>query len=187
MSKLAQILRVISRSDERKDKLDRTYVNLRVEAREYVHAVNPETGETMVLKGDRKVSGTNQWETNINGDEDPFWDLQVGGYLPGALITRFVEPYTIPQDDGRFRRTNIATVLVIGDSTAEDWLTKIALAFGRRGFALAANQNQAVESYIVDEPIGKVQPQAAFDKGADGADDKDENAKKKVEDDAKKS
>jgi hypothetical protein len=172
------IIKIASVSPEKKDTKGRTYVTQRYEKREYITAINPETGEPMVLKGDNKTSGGNQWKTNIKGDPDPFWGMEPGQFIPGDLPTLFVEPYSIPTEDGKFRWVNRATVLVVGDSTAEDWQSKVWQAFGARGFTIAKDQRQPFLNEIHDEPI-KTDVLAAkvdFDAGAEG-----ENAKQEKE------
>lgn len=146
MSKTAQVLE-IQNVEVREASDKRKYKYCTVVGYESVVSRHPITGAEIVTTGKVVSSALNIWEqAPNNGKMNPDYSLWTkGGFKAGRIVTKEVNPYTISTSEGD-RSVNTATVVVIGDSTNEDWSEKVEMEFKRAGHTFTAK----IE--VVEEP-----------------------------------
>lgn len=118
---------------------------------EFAKTINPFTGEIMTTIGTVEGSGHVVWKNDnhkIGGKlnvDYPYWTTEVGkNFRLGARVTKEVNDYNIPDGQGGTRTANTATVLVLGNTTDDNWNEVVKIAFKNAGFTIKKPTVQSV-------------------------------------------
>jgi len=158
-------LQVIEVSETRED------VNAKVYKRIIASALpgvieHPVTGEMVpvIEMNARKVSFNQYEESYLDGSTDPAFNAPVGSLLPGAVVTKIVEPYSFEVTNKTtgevetITTTNYSTAVFGDTSEAELFQTAIFAAFRNNSHPLEGDPFVAKETQIelTEEPTEEV-------------------------------
>lgn len=138
------------------DKNGRAYRTIKVQPLAST-ITDPSTGEVLPVIDMNSRPGTfNQWEDSylIDGP-DLAYNAQPGTLIPGAVVTRGVEPYSFIDKDGiEVTDKETYTTLVFGDTSDEvAWETAVKTAFRRADHQLLDDDYVAVEEQVIEKEL----------------------------------
>jgi hypothetical protein len=121
------MLKIVSKSASRADKNGKDFITVRFSTPNTII----ENGVTLHIKP--KEASLNLWEESyLDGKPDFGYNLNVGQYVQGEIVTRIVEPYEIPDTrTGEMRTVSTRSLVVLGDSQSENWEQIVDAAFER--------------------------------------------------------
>lgn len=143
---------------EQTDKNGRNYVRLFFINWAFQLRTDPTSGEVVFVKEHSHVGHSNQYPETYtsSGRPDPYYRMQVGDMVTGAVIQRKVKPYKTAKGF----EIDYYNAVVFGDSTKSDWEARIRREFEKNGYSLMPDYTH--EKFdIAEEKAGVKQVKAA--------------------------
>ena len=144
-------LKVTNRSEVKQDKNGRNYVTISLQG-SGVEFVQLPTGKVVSARVEvRPAIGRNGYEQSYLNDQPDFlWSCQKGEDVAGAIVTRNVAPYEIPErikgvETGKMITVTSYTTVVLGNTADDSFETKVAQTFARENHPLNTVVNTPVE------------------------------------------
>lgn len=123
----------VTKVENVKDKRETPYKKITVKTNEVQLVYHPGLKKEIPVRGKELERSFNAYPNNYLNKADQYHDVTVGEYIFGDIVTRAVETYTVPAQDGTTREVNSYTCIVFGHTTASDWEQTIHAEFARRG------------------------------------------------------
>lgn len=144
-------LTVLEVSEPKLDKnKEKHYKKITVLYSPYITTVDVDNGDPIVVPLPTKQSAFIAYENNYLDKQDFGWNLVAGQKIAGSIVTRKVEPYIIEREDGKQTEPRtVASVIVLGDSTSEEFEIEIQKAFKAREFVLAGSKQETPNTTVV--------------------------------------
>lgn len=136
-NQLPSFLIIVNREVRKSTANGKNYAYLRVSGPEEETFVLP-GNKVVTAKKEARETGTIAWEQNNlpTPTQDFGWTLSKGDTVMGAIVTRSVAPYTIPDNDVQ---VNTYSCVVFGDTrNTQEFENKVKQAFKNAGHSLTA-------------------------------------------------
>jgi len=133
---MSNFVKIISVSETRTDKNNRTYKAIKVESSNSQEVTDPVTGEIFIAVGRPKRSNVIAYEQSYLDDAPHYlYNVPVGTAVYGTIVSKTVVPYTITTPDGA-REVNRYTTFVEASQTDDGYDSIVQKAFENAGHTL---------------------------------------------------
>lgn len=146
----------------RQDKNGRNYKYTTFKGLDKEYMDIPGVGKTVVAMKTR-TSVVNLYEKSYLNDQEQFaYSVPVNGFVFGAIETRFVQPYELPDNskdapEGAMKTINTYSCVVFGDSTSPIWDNTVAQEMKSKGHIVVTSSPEVEELQLsgTDSTKGK--------------------------------
>lgn len=156
--KVPTLIQKVSETEVKKDKNGKNYKTVYFSkiAKQLVH--HPLLGD-VVVDVPAKPSGINVYEASYLDESKQFgYDLAIGQYAMGDIVTKTVPEYEITSKTGEVRTVNTYTTVVFGDDTKDNWNNVVKQAFLSKGHSI---EYVEVVKAIEATPFAELQEESA--------------------------
>ena len=137
---MSEFVKVITISEEKEDRNKRIYKTITVESSAVREVTDPETGEIFMARARPKRTNINAYEQQYLDDAPHYlYDTEIGSRVFGGIVSKSVEPYTIPTSKGE-RVVERYTTFVEASSDDENFEDIVAKAFENAGHTIVATR-----------------------------------------------
>jgi hypothetical protein len=158
MSTNSRVIKVVSVSQVSNDKNGRPFKSIGFAS---IGLIYKDLGDGKLIPVRTKSRTTTvniSGESYLDGKPEFGYDLEVGDFVEGDIVTKAVKPYMIPQGEGLSREVSTYTTAVFGDPTADNWENLIKVTFKNKQHEIV----ELITNFPLASPVSVTKQEEVF-------------------------